>query len=65
MAGKRQIPLTHPGEILSQEFLEPMGISQYRIAKDGVNLQSHYDLEQTRARLVKELERVVVPHTAQ
>jgi addiction module HigA family antidote len=24
---------THPGEILMREFLEPMGITQYRIAK--------------------------------
>jgi addiction module HigA family antidote len=24
----------HPGEILLQEFLRPMGISQYRLAKD-------------------------------
>lgn len=24
---------THPGEILLTEFLEPLGISQYRIAK--------------------------------
>jgi antitoxin HigA-1 len=24
---------THPGEILLMEFLEPMGITQYRIAK--------------------------------
>ena len=24
----------HPGEILSEEFLAPMGISQYRLAKD-------------------------------
>jgi addiction module HigA family antidote len=24
---------THPGEILMTEFLEPMGITQYRIAK--------------------------------
>ena len=24
----------HPGDILLEEFLEPMGISQYRIAKD-------------------------------
>ena len=24
----------HPGEILLKEFLEPMGISQYRLAKD-------------------------------
>jgi addiction module HigA family antidote len=24
----------HPGEILFEEFLKPMGISQYRLAKD-------------------------------
>ena len=24
----------HPGEILQEEFLEPMGISQYRLSKD-------------------------------
>ncbi len=24
---------THPGEILKTEFLDPLGISQYRIAK--------------------------------
>ena len=24
----------HPGEVLMKEFLEPMGISQYRLAKD-------------------------------
>jgi addiction module HigA family antidote len=30
----RDFPPTHPGEILLEEFLKPMGISQYRIAKD-------------------------------
>ncbi len=30
----RQLPPVHPGEILMEEFLEPMGISQYRLAKD-------------------------------
>lgn len=25
---------THPGEILMEEFLKPLGISQYRLAKD-------------------------------
>ena len=25
---------THPGEILREEFLKPMGISAYRLAKD-------------------------------
>lgn len=27
-------PPIHPGEILLDEFLEPMGISQYRLAKN-------------------------------
>ena len=27
-------PPIHPGEILLKEFLEPLGISQYRLAKD-------------------------------
>jgi len=30
----RDFPPTHPGEILGEEFLKPMGISQYRLAKD-------------------------------
>jgi addiction module HigA family antidote len=30
----RMINPVHPGEILLAEFLEPMGISQYRLAKD-------------------------------
>jgi len=29
-----KIPLVHPGEILMEEFLTPMGISQYRLAHD-------------------------------
>ena len=29
----REIPLSHPGEILSEDFLKPMGISQYALAK--------------------------------
>jgi antitoxin HigA-1 len=31
---KRDFPPIHPGEILLKEFLEPLGISQYRLAKD-------------------------------
>ena len=30
----RKIPYPKPGEILLQEFLKPMGISAYRLAKD-------------------------------
>ena len=33
MAGRKMAPV-HPGEILMEEFLEPMGISQYRLSKD-------------------------------
>ena len=33
MARKAHAPI-HPGEILLEEFLEPMGVSQYRLAKD-------------------------------
>lgn len=29
-----KIPLVHPGEILMEEFLIPMGISQYRLSRD-------------------------------
>jgi antitoxin HigA-1 len=31
---KRDFPPIHPGEILLAEFLEPIGVSQYRLAKD-------------------------------
>lgn len=33
MAAKR-FPPVHPGEILLEEFLKPLGLSQYRLAKD-------------------------------
>ena len=31
--GSEKLPPIHPGEILSEEFLRPMGISQYKLAK--------------------------------
>ena len=31
---KKKIPLIHPGEILQEEFLTPLNITQYRLAKD-------------------------------
>ena len=34
-----KFPSVHPGEILLEEFLKPMGISQYRLAKD-INVPS-------------------------
>ncbi|MBI2431928.1 MAG: HigA family addiction module antidote protein [Candidatus Hydrogenedentes bacterium] len=30
----RKVPYPHPGEILLEEFLKPMGISQYRLAME-------------------------------
>ena len=30
---KRKIPSVHPGEILIEDFLRPLGITQYRLAK--------------------------------
>ncbi len=29
-----KLPPVHPGEVLLEEFLQPYGISQYRLAKD-------------------------------
>jgi len=34
MMAKKLMDPIHPGEILMEEFLEPLGISQYRLAKD-------------------------------
>jgi antitoxin HigA-1 len=29
-----RLPNIHPGEVLKEEFLDPMGITAYRLAKD-------------------------------
>ena len=34
MSSEKLLPPIHPGTILLEEFLKPMGISQYRVAKD-------------------------------
>jgi len=31
---KRQVPYPKPGEILLEEFIKPLGITQYRLAKE-------------------------------
>ena len=31
---EKKLPPIHPGEILLEEFLKPMGLSQYRVAND-------------------------------
>ncbi len=30
----RKVPYPHPGKLLMEEFLKPMGITQYRLAKE-------------------------------
>ena len=30
----KSVSAIHPGEILLKEFLEPMGLTRYRLAKD-------------------------------
>jgi addiction module HigA family antidote len=30
----RKLPPVHPGEVLLEEFLSPLGVSQYRLAKE-------------------------------
>jgi len=88
-----RIKPVHPGEVLAEEFLKPMGLSQYRLATDiGVqptrisqivkgrtgipadtalrpgrcfqmsaqfwlDLQARYDLETTRERIQRRLDR--------
>ena len=34
MPRRKKLPPIHPGEILQEEFLAPLGLSQYRLAKD-------------------------------
>jgi antitoxin HigA-1 len=34
MMNTGKMPPVHPGEILLEEFLKPMGITKYRLAKD-------------------------------
>jgi addiction module HigA family antidote len=54
---KKLLPLTTPGEVLNQEFLLPLSITQYRLAKDiGIS-----------ARRINEIvlgKRAITPNTA-
>jgi addiction module HigA family antidote len=54
---KADFPPIHPGEILREEFLEPMGITPYRLAKD-------IKVPQTRIAAILAGERSVTPDTA-
>jgi addiction module HigA family antidote len=89
-----RIPNIHPGEILSEDFLKPMGITAYRLSKGTnidqtriseiirgkrsvtadtalrlarffgnspefwLNLQAHYDLEQKKREMEKDLKKI-------
>ncbi|MFZ7199710.1 HigA family addiction module antitoxin [Avibacterium avium] len=91
----REIPLSHPGEILLEDWLKPLGISQYALAKaisvpprrineivkgkrsitpdtalrlatffgtdaqSWLNMQSHYDTEQTRSIISEDLSHII------
>ncbi|MBP7259100.1 MAG: HigA family addiction module antidote protein [Neisseria sp.] len=96
----REIPLAHPGEILLEDWLKPMNISQYALAKaidvpprrineivkgkraitadtalrlaaffntdaqSWLNLQSHYDAENTRVAIAEQLKHIHPYHMA-
>jgi len=56
MANEKLTPI-HPGEILLEEFLKPMGISQYRLAKD-INVPAR------RINEIVQCKRAITPDTA-
>jgi len=43
MSSKKNVWTVHPGEILRTEFIEPMNITAYRLAKD-LNFPGIYDV---------------------
>ena len=45
MTAEKIMPPIHPGELLREEFLEPMGITAYQLAKDiSVPAPRMYDI---------------------
>ncbi len=54
---KRRIPPTHPGKLLRTEFLDPLGITPYRLAKDT-------GVPQTRIAAILSGERAITADTA-
>ena len=100
MMNMREIPLAHPGEILLEDWLKPMNISQYALAKaidvpprrineivkgkraitadtalrlaaffntdaqSWLNMQSHYDAENTRVAIAEQLKHIHPYHMA-
>ena len=54
---QKKLPPIHPGEILLEEFLKPMGISQYRLAK-------HTNVSPRRINEIVHGQRAISPNTA-
>ena len=52
-----RLPNIHPGEVLSEEFLKPLGISAYRLAKET-------GIPQTRLSQIVKAKRRVTADTA-
>lgn len=46
----KKLPNIHPGEVLQEEFLKPMGISQYRLAK-AIGVPTRFESPPHRNRL--------------
>ena len=66
MAAERKLHPVHPGEVLLEEFLNPMGLSQTHLARYfgtsarfWLGLQDDYDLDMTTLALGSRLEREV------
>jgi len=57
MIGKQKIGNIHPGEILQNEFLVPLGITPYKLAKDT-------NMTQTRVSEIIKGERSITCNTA-
>ena len=96
----REVPLVHPGIILLEDWLKPLGLTQYALAKaigvpprrineivkgqrgitadtalrlaaffgtdaqSWLNLQSHYDAENTRVAIAEQLKHIHPYHMA-
>jgi addiction module HigA family antidote len=52
-----RLPNIHPGEVLDEEFLKPLGITPYRLAKD-------IGVQQTRVSQILRGERAITADTA-
>lgn len=62
---ERKLQSIHPGEILLEEFLKPMGISQYRLSKDiSVPPRRINEIIQEASSWIMQGKRAITPDTA-